>query len=83
MDEWFGTASPCMCWVKAQYNRALLRLLDDGMLLAVRNFRSDDVKERYTLLEVIRFWPEHFGLSGVRDYQYFPMQFEVIQQMSE
>jgi len=53
-----------MCRVKAQYNRALLRLLDDGMLLAVRNFRSDDVKERYTLLEVIRFWPEHFGLRG-------------------
>ncbi|MCP8323917.1 MAG: ATP-binding protein [Candidatus Methylarchaceae archaeon HK02M2] len=29
---------------------------------------------------MVRFWPEHFGLRGVRDYQYFPMQFEVIQQ---
>jgi DNA helicase HerA-like ATPase len=82
-DERFGTASPYMCRVKAQYNRDLLRLLDDGMLLAVRNFRSDGVRERYTLLEVIRFWPEHFGLRGVRDYQYFPMQFEVIQQSVE
>jgi len=82
-DERFGTASPYMCRVKAQYDRALLRLLDDGMLLAVRNFRSDAVRARYTLLEVIRFWPEHFGLRGVRDYQYFPMQFEVIQQSVE
>ncbi len=83
VDEQFGTSSPYMCRVKAQYSRELLRLLDDGMLLAVRNFRSDDVRERYTLLEVVRFWPEHFGLRGVRDYQYFPMQFEVIQQSVE
>jgi len=82
-DEQFGTSSPYMCRVKAQYSRDLLRLLDDGMLLAVRNFRSDDLRERYTLLEVVRFWPEHFGLRGVRDYQYFPMQFEVIQQSVE
>ena len=80
VDEQFGTSSPYMCRVKAQYSRELLRLLDDGMLLAVRNFKSDDTGERYTLLEAIRFWPEHFGLRGVRDYQYFPMQFEVIQQ---
>jgi len=82
-DERFGTSSPYMCRVKAQYCRELLRLLDDGMLLAVRNFRSDGTRLRYTLLEVIRFWPEHFGLRGVRDYQYFPMQFEVIQQSVE
>jgi len=72
VDEQFGTSSPYMCRVKAQYSRELLRLLDDGMLLAVRNFKSDSTRERYTLLEVIRFWPEHFGLRGVRDYQYFP-----------
>ena len=82
-DERFGTSSPYLCRVKAQYSRELVRLLDDGMLLAVRNFRSDDKRERYTLLEVVRFWPEHFGLRGVRDYQYFPMQFEVIQQSVE
>src|SRR5512136_516781 len=82
-DEQFGTSSPYACKVKAQYNRDLLRLLDDGMLLAVKNFRSDGQKDRYTLLEAVRFWPEHFGLRGVRDYQYFPMQFEVIQQSVE
>jgi DNA helicase HerA-like ATPase len=82
-DQRFGTSSPYVCTVKAQYNRELLRLLDDGMLLAVRNFKSDSVREKYTLLEVVRFWPEHFGLKGVRDYQYFPMQFEVIQQSVE
>ena len=82
-DERFGTSSPYTCRVKAQYNRELLRLLDDGMLLAVKNFRSKDEKRRYTLLGVVRFWPEHFGLRGVRDYQYYPMQFEVIQQSVE
>jgi hypothetical protein len=82
-DERFGTSSPYACRVKAQYSRELLRFLDDGMLLAVRNFRSKDKKDRYTLLGVVRFWPEHFGLRGVRDYQYYPMQFEVIQQSVE
>lgn len=82
-DERFGTSSPYACRVKAQYNRELLRLLDDGMLLAVKNFRSKDEKDRYTLLGVVRFWPEHFGLKGVRDYQYYPIQFEVIQQSVE
>lgn len=80
VDEQFGTSSLYLCRIKAQYNRDLLRLLDDGMLLAVRNFKTNSAKERYTLLEVVRFWPEHFGLKGVRDHQYFPMQFEVIQQ---
>jgi len=83
VDEQLGTSSPYTCVVKAQYNRELLRLLDDGMLLAVKNFRSNNSTIRYTLLEVIRFWPEHFGLRGVRDYQYFPIQFEVIQQSVE
>ena len=80
VDEKFGTSSPYLCQIKAQYNRDLLRLLDDGMLLAVKNFKTNPTQERFTLLEVVRFWPEHFGLKGVRDHQYFPMQFEVIQQ---
>ncbi len=83
IDERFGTSSPYLCRVKAQYNRDLLRLLDDGMLLAVRNFRSSQNGTRYTLLELVRFWPEHFGLRGVHDYQYFPIQFEVIQSSVE
>jgi len=83
VDERLGTSSPYLCLVKARYDRELLRLLDDGMLLAVRNFRSRPEATRYTLLEVIRFWPLHFGLSAVRDYQYYPMQFEVIEQSVE
>jgi hypothetical protein len=71
-DEQFGTASPYMCRVKAQYDWALLRLLDDGILLAVRNFRSDDVRKGYTLLEVIRFLPEHFGWRGCETTSTFP-----------
>ncbi|NVM22573.1 MAG: ATP-binding protein [Desulfobacterales bacterium] len=83
VDERLGTSSPYLCQVKARYDRELLRLLDDGMLLAVSNFRSRPDGTRYTLLEVIRFWPVHFGLSAVRDYQYYPLQFEVIEQSVE
>jgi hypothetical protein len=83
VDERLGTSSPYLCQVKVRYDRDLLRLMDDGMLLAVKNFRSSSGKERYTLLEVIRFWPVHFGLSAVRDYQYYPIQFEVIEQSFE
>lgn len=80
VDERLGTSSPYLCHVKVRYDRELLRLLDDGMLLAVRNFKSGPGGARYTLLEVIRFWPLHFGLSAVRDHQYYPIQFEVIEQ---
>jgi len=82
-DERLGTSSPYLCHVKARYDRELLRLLDDGMILAVRNFRSSPGQTRYTLVEVARFWPIHFGLSAVRDYQYFPIQFEVIENSVE
>ena len=78
--EFAGVTSEYTCRVIAEYNRELLRLLDDGMLLAVRNFRTKGDELRYTLMEVIRFWPEHFGLKGLRDYHYYPIQFEVIEQ---
>ncbi|MGQ9680271.1 MAG: ATP-binding protein [Candidatus Bathyarchaeia archaeon] len=83
IDENLGTSSPYICAVKARYDRALLRLLDDGMLLATNNFKSKPDFQCYTLLEVIRFWPVHFGLSAIRDYQYYPIQFEVIEQSVE
>lgn len=83
VDESLGTSSPYLCTVKARYDRTLLRMLDDGMLLAVSNFKSKPDFQCYTLLEVIRFWPVHFGLSAVRDYQYYPIQFEVIEQSVE
>ncbi len=79
-DERLGTSAPYACTVLVEYDRELLRLLDVGMLLAVRNFKSGGGVERYTLMELSRFWPVHFGLLGVKEHQYFPMQFEVIEQ---
>ena len=59
-------------------------LLEEGMLLAVKNFkRAVDGAERYTLMEISRVWPEHFGLRGLSDHGYYPMQFEIIEQSEE
>jgi DNA helicase HerA-like ATPase len=59
-------------------------LLEEGMLLAVKNFkRASDGAERYTLMEISRVWPEHFGLRGLSDHGYYPMQFEIIEQSEE
>jgi DNA helicase HerA-like ATPase len=56
-------------------------LLEEGMLLAVRNFKqTDENAERFTLMEISRVWPEHFGLRGLSDHGYYPMQFEIIEQ---
>ncbi|HDM05687.1 MAG TPA: ATP-binding protein [Candidatus Aenigmarchaeota archaeon] len=52
------------------------------MILAVRNFKSKG-GERYTLMEVSRFWPEHFGLKGVSDSLYYPIQREIIEQSAK
>ena len=51
------------------------------MLLAVRNFKqTGEAANRYTLMEISRVWPEHFGLRGLSDHGYYPMQFEIIEQ---
>ena len=56
-------------------------LLEEGMLLAVRNFKARKYGgKRFTLLEVTRIGPEHFGLRGLSDQSYYPYQFEVIEQ---
>lgn len=56
-------------------------LLEEGMLTAILNFKEAEPNtERYTLMEVIRVWPEHFGLRGLSDHSYYPMQFEIIEQ---
>ncbi len=68
------------CRVKVEYQKDLMGLLEEGMLLAVGNFKPCGSGERYTLMEVSRVWPEHFGLRGLRDSSYYPMQFEIIQQ---
>ncbi len=59
-------------------------LLEEGMLLAVKNFKqAGEAAERYTLMEISRVWPEHFGLRGLSDHGYYPMQFEIIEQSEE
>ena len=66
------------CRVKVEYQKDLMGLLEEGMLLAVRNFKPYESGERFTLMEISRVWPEHFGLRGLRDSSYYPMQFEII-----
>jgi DNA helicase HerA-like ATPase len=72
-------AARFLCGVKAKYNKDLMKKLSEGMILAVRNFKSEQM-ERYTLMEISRFWPEHFGLKGVSDNLYYPIQREIIEQ---
>jgi DNA helicase HerA-like ATPase len=79
-----GTSARYQCRVKIEYQKDLMGLLEEGMLLAVKNFkRAGDGAERYTLMEISRVWPEHFGLRGLSDHGYYPMQFEIIEQSEE
>ena len=79
-----GTSARYHCRVKIEYQKDLMGLLEEGMLLAVKNFkRAGDDAERYTLMEISRVWPEHFGLRGLSDHGYYPMQFEIIEQSEE
>ncbi|MEM2995753.1 MAG: ATP-binding protein [Candidatus Bathyarchaeia archaeon] len=76
-----GTSARYQCRVKVEYQKDLMGLLEEGMLLAVKNFKQcEKGKERYTLMEISRVWPEHFGLRGLSDHGYYPMQFEIIEQ---
>lgn len=69
------------CRVKVEYHKDLMKLLEEGMLLAVRNFKSTgQAGERYTLMEITRIFPEHFGMRGLSDDSYYPLQFEIIDQ---
>lgn len=68
-----------VCSIKAKYSKELMKELSEGMILAVRNFKSKE-SERYTLMEVSKFWPEHFGLRGIHDNLYYPIQHEIIEQ---
>jgi len=76
-----GASARYTCEVKVEYHRDLMRLVEEGMLLATRNFKStSDNRERFTLTEISRIHPEHYGLRGLSDQSYYPMQFEIIQQ---
>jgi len=79
-----GTSARYSCRVKIEYQKDLMGLLEEGMLLASRNFKhAEEGMERYTLMETSRVWPEHFGLRGLGDHGYYPMQFEIIEQSEE
>ncbi|MEM2946680.1 MAG: ATP-binding protein [Candidatus Bathyarchaeia archaeon] len=76
-----GTSARYNCRIKVEYQRDLMGLLEEGMLLAAKNFKQAFLgEERYTLMEISRVWPEHFGLRGLSDHGYYPMQFEIIEQ---
>ena len=78
------------CRIKAVYNKEIMSLVEEGMVLAVKNFKtklehtsnndSNNSTERYTLLVVSRIWPDHYGLRAISEHTYYPMQFEVIEQ---
>jgi hypothetical protein len=79
-----GTSARYQCRVKIEYQKDLMGLLEEGMLLAVKNFKqAAEATERYTLMEISRVWPEHFGLRGLSDHGYYPMQFEIIEQSEQ
>ena len=79
-----GTSARYQCRVKIEYQKDLMGLLEEGMLLAVKNFKpAIEASERFTLMETSRVWPEHFGLSGLSNHGYYPMQFEIIEQSEE
>jgi len=76
-----GISARYDCRVKVEYQKDLMGLLEEGMLLAVKNFKQGrEGEERYSLMEISRVWPEHFGLRGLSDHGYYPMQFEIIEQ---
>ena len=80
-SETTGISAKYQCQVKAEYQKDLMGLLEEGMLLAVRNFKSlSQGAKRFSLLEVSRLGPEHYGLKGLTDQSYYPYQFEIIQQ---
>ncbi|MDH5482916.1 MAG: ATP-binding protein [Candidatus Bathyarchaeota archaeon] len=80
-----GTSARYQCRVKTEYQRDLMGLLEEGMLLAIKNFKQATLqdKQRFTLMEVSRVWPEHFGLRGLSEHGYYPMQFEIIEQSED
>ena len=77
-----GTSARYQCRAKVEYQKDLMGLLEEGMLLAVKNFKQamGQGEGRFTLMEISRVWPEHFGLRGLSDHGYYPMQFEIIEQ---
>ena len=78
--ELTGTSSRYECRIKVEYHKDIMGLIEEGMLVAVRNFKSNPKQQRNSLMVISRVWPEHYGLKGLSEHSYYPMQFEIIQQ---
>ncbi|MHA1134974.1 MAG: ATP-binding protein [Candidatus Thorarchaeota archaeon] len=85
-SQWAGSSARYDCRIKIRYNKELMAQLEEGMLLAVKNFKGQSKKsakegiERYTVMVISKVWPQHYGLGGVSDSHYYPMQMEIIEQ---
>ncbi|MFW9800834.1 MAG: hypothetical protein ACFFD9_10380, partial [Candidatus Thorarchaeota archaeon] len=85
-SEWAGSAARYDCRVKIRYNKELMAQLEEGMLLAVRNFKGQSERaresgiQRFTIMVISKVWPLHYGLGGVSDSHYYPLQMEIIEQ---
>lgn len=85
-SEWSGTAARYDCRIKVRYNKELMSQLEEGMMLAVPNFRDRSKAsakagiKRFTVMVISKVWPQHYGLRGVSDSHYIPLQLEVIEQ---
>jgi uncharacterized protein len=78
--ELTGISARYDCRIKVEYHKDVMSLIEEGMLVAVRNFKSNLKEQRYSLMVISRIWPEHYGLKGLSEHSYYPMQFEIIQQ---
>src|SRR5207247_1428915 len=78
--ELTGISSRYECRIKVEYHKDIMGLIEEGMLVAVRNFKSNPKDQRHSLMVISRVWPEHYGLKGLSEHSYYPMQFEIIQQ---
>ena len=78
--ELTGISARYECRIKVEYHKDVMGLIEEGMLVAVRNFKSNPKDLRYSLMVISRVWPEHYGLKGLSEHSYYPMQFEIIQQ---
>lgn len=78
--ELTGISARYDCRIKVEYHKDVMGLIEEGMLVAVRNFKSSLKDQRFSLMVISRVWPEHYGLKGLSEHSYYPMQFEIIQQ---
>ncbi|TMI46615.1 DUF87 domain-containing protein, partial [Candidatus Bathyarchaeota archaeon] len=78
--ELTGISSRYECRIKVEYHKDIMGLIEEGMLVAIRNFKSNAKDQRHSLMVISRVWPEHYGLKGLSEHSYYPMQFEIIQQ---